>query len=403
MNAFMPPGNAMVPPGTAGTASGLASLVTGRPASELTDTELEAQGTQAHATRNWVFLHGTAEQFARHTSRMLELEQEYLRRHPQRTWQRSGGAAPTPETEVAALREALRGIAAQLEALATEPVHAAGPAAPVADPALAVLATVASAPDGRLHKLEVHQAAREAALDRASLAALYTADEPLLATDRQDRVITDAGRRWLRAAGWRSAAERETGRGDDAAQADPTEAERLSWQHERQPIWDADKQRVIGAAEPGALTTIDYSPGDALPGDWWSVAQPDGRVVGYGWMEVNWGEAEILLAVDRSCRGTGVGSFVLANLERAAAARGLNYVYNTVPASHPHAEVVGDWLGVRGYRDTGDGLLRKQVGGTDPVAQPAATAPAGPSTGGSDRGPGREDSGGYVDVADHQY
>jgi len=45
-----------------------------------------------------------------------------------------------------------------------------------------------------MHKLEVHQAAREVGLDRAGLAALYTADEPLLAADKQDRVITDAAR-----------------------------------------------------------------------------------------------------------------------------------------------------------------------------------------------------------------
>jgi hypothetical protein len=34
---------------------------TGRPVQELTDEELEAQGTQAHETRNWVFLPGSAE------------------------------------------------------------------------------------------------------------------------------------------------------------------------------------------------------------------------------------------------------------------------------------------------------------------------------------------------------
>ena len=69
----------------------------GRPARELSDEELERQGKSAHDTRNWVFLHGTAEQFATHTARMLELEQEYLRRHPKRTWQGTGGA-PSDES-----------------------------------------------------------------------------------------------------------------------------------------------------------------------------------------------------------------------------------------------------------------------------------------------------------------
>ena len=67
----------------------------GIPARELSDEELERQGVHAHAMRHWVFLHGSAEQFRTHTERMLELEQEYLRRHPQRTWQGADGAAGT--------------------------------------------------------------------------------------------------------------------------------------------------------------------------------------------------------------------------------------------------------------------------------------------------------------------
>ncbi|MGH3356343.1 MAG: DUF6158 family protein, partial [Nocardioidaceae bacterium] len=88
----------------------------GLPARDLSDEELEHQGAQAHATRNWVFLHGTAEQFQRHTERMLELEQEYLRRHPKRTWQ---GAADEPieVDEATRLRAAVRGLVTQMEAL----------------------------------------------------------------------------------------------------------------------------------------------------------------------------------------------------------------------------------------------------------------------------------------------
>jgi hypothetical protein len=138
----------------------------GRPVSELSDEELEQQGKNAHDTRNWVFLHGSAEQFATHTTRMLALEQEYLRRHPKRTWQGSGGATGS----------------------------AADTAPP--DPLLALLGRVAEA-GGRLHKLEVHQAAREVGLDRTALARLYTAVPPLLVTEQQDRVLTDAGRERL--------------------------------------------------------------------------------------------------------------------------------------------------------------------------------------------------------------
>jgi hypothetical protein len=88
---------------------------------------------------------------------MLELEQEYLRRHPKRTWQGSGGASP------------------------------------VSDPVTALLREVAAADGGRLNKLEVHQLARRVGLARAALARLYSGDPPLLRTEMQDRVITEAG------------------------------------------------------------------------------------------------------------------------------------------------------------------------------------------------------------------
>jgi len=165
----------------------------GRPAQDLTDAELEQQGKNAHDTRNWVFLNGTAEQFATHTSRMLELEQEYLRRHPKRTWQGSGGA-PDQKSDIEVMRTALRGIVAQIEALLDrESVgdQSSGPAP--ADPVVALLTRVANAPDGRMHKLEVHQVAREVGLERAALATLYTAAPPLLVTELEDRVITEAG------------------------------------------------------------------------------------------------------------------------------------------------------------------------------------------------------------------
>lgn len=165
----------------------------GRPARELGDGELEQQGTQAHGTRNWVFLHGTAEQFATHTARMLELEQEYLRRHPKRTWQGSGGA-PDQKSDIDVMRTALRGVVAQLEALLDrEPLDDQSSSPAPTDPVVALLTRIANTPDGRMHKLEVHQAAREVGLERAALATLYTADPPLLVTEQQDRVITEAG------------------------------------------------------------------------------------------------------------------------------------------------------------------------------------------------------------------
>ncbi len=143
----------------------------------------------------------------------------------------------------------------------------------------------------------------------------------------------------------------------------------LTWSHEPSPTWDADKQRVIGSAPPGALD-LSYADGAALPGDWWSARTSEGVVVGYGWLDATWGgDAEILLAVDASSQQQGVGSFVIARLEDEAAKRGLNYVYNTVRDAHPQRDDLHDWLAVRGYRGSvggqGDTALRKRVGADD--------------------------------------
>ena len=198
----------------------------------------------------------------------------------------------------------------------------------------------------------------------------------------------------------------------------------LSWLHEVDPTWDADKRHVIGSVPPGALE-VSYAPGARLPGDWWMASTPSGSVVGYGSLDATWGgDAEILLAVRSSAWGQGVGSFILAHLEAEAALRGLNYVYNRIPDSHPRRERLRSWLEARGYSGSGpDPTLRKLVG-ADRARRPA---PAGPTTahaapsrsatgGGSggdgrdgaggepgDRGPGHEESGGYVDVEHHQY
>ncbi len=191
----------------------------------------------------------------------------------------------------------------------------------------------------------------------------------------------------------------------------------LTWSHEPNPTWDADKQRVVGSAPPGALD-LSYADGASLPGDWWAARTPDGTVVGYGWLDATWGgDAEILLAVEASAQKHGVGSFVIGKLEDEAARRGLNYVYNTVRDSHPQRDDLHDWLAVRGYRGgTSDTTLRKRVGADEQRApfggdgSTARPAPSQAATGGGydpagegDRAPGHEESGGYVDVDDHQY
>lgn len=177
----------------------------------------------------------------------------------------------------------------------------------------------------------------------------------------------------------------------------------LTWTREETPVWDADKQRVIGGAPEGAFV-LPFAEGDALPGEWWSARDGD-HVVGYGRLDISWGgDAEVLLAVDPDRYQQGVGSFVLAGLEREAASRGINYVYNTI-REHEQRDLVHDWLVVRGFRGPVDGDLRKRVG-SSPAQPPRAPVPASTAydaLGVGDHGPGHEESGGYVDIDEHQY
>jgi hypothetical protein len=63
--------------------------MTGIPAAQLADDDLERELAHLHETRHDTFMNGTEDALETHTSRMLELEQEYLRRFPDR-------AAPDP-------------------------------------------------------------------------------------------------------------------------------------------------------------------------------------------------------------------------------------------------------------------------------------------------------------------
>ena len=58
--------------------------MTGIAARELRDEALERELAHLHETRHDTFLHGSEDALAFHTSRMQELEQEYLRRNPDR-------------------------------------------------------------------------------------------------------------------------------------------------------------------------------------------------------------------------------------------------------------------------------------------------------------------------------
>ncbi|MFR9732046.1 DUF6158 family protein [Saccharopolyspora sp. MS10] len=56
----------------------------GVPAGRLTEQDLLRELEQLHLTRNETFLHGSEDALREHTARSFELEQEYLRRNPDR-------------------------------------------------------------------------------------------------------------------------------------------------------------------------------------------------------------------------------------------------------------------------------------------------------------------------------
>ncbi|MBG0829185.1 hypothetical protein HS041_15555 [Planomonospora sp. ID67723] len=51
---------------------------------DLAEDDLLRELRQLHLTRTDTFLHGSGDALANHTTRTEELEEEYLRRHPER-------------------------------------------------------------------------------------------------------------------------------------------------------------------------------------------------------------------------------------------------------------------------------------------------------------------------------
>ena len=58
--------------------------MTGVPARQLADEALERELAHLHETRHDTFLHGSEDALTFHTARTAELEQEYVRRNPDR-------------------------------------------------------------------------------------------------------------------------------------------------------------------------------------------------------------------------------------------------------------------------------------------------------------------------------
>ena len=85
----------------------------------------------------------------------------------------------------------------------------------------------------------------------------------------------------------------------------------LQWIREDTPRWDADKQRLFGPAEIAATALTPPGPGAPVADAWWHVTDAAGAVVGYGWLDSEWGDAEVTFLVDPARRGEGIGEFIV--------------------------------------------------------------------------------------------
>jgi GNAT superfamily N-acetyltransferase len=131
------------------------------------------------------------------------------------------------------------------------------------------------------------------------------------------------------------------------------------WHKDEPPRWDADKQRIFGDAELAATGLTRPADGAAIADEWWRVVDDNGTVVGYGWLDSEWGDAQISFLVSPDDRGEGIGAFVVDHLEDEARRRGLNYIYNVVPATHPDRRWMTMWLIAHGFTDSGHDLRRQ--------------------------------------------
>jgi GNAT superfamily N-acetyltransferase len=135
----------------------------------------------------------------------------------------------------------------------------------------------------------------------------------------------------------------------------------LSWIVENPAYWDADKARVLGPDRDKIFPELaELKEGELVPSLWWRV-EDNGAVVGYGWMDATWGDAEVLVAVAPERRGQGVGSYIMDQLESEAHGRGLNHLYNAIPIHHPAPEPLAAWLEQQSFRPSEDGKELRRV------------------------------------------
>ena len=115
-------------------------------------------------------------------------------------------------------------------------------------------------------------------------------------------------------------------------------------------LYFSGSKHKVGDVDEGNTTT-DFDP----------LERAKGITINSAAVTVEWGDARITFVVAPGQRGHGVGAFILERLEDEAAARGLNYIYNVVPETHPDGPWIRNWLAGHGFHEASRGQLRRQV------------------------------------------
>ncbi|MCA9571471.1 MAG: GNAT family N-acetyltransferase [Myxococcales bacterium] len=136
-----------------------------------------------------------------------------------------------------------------------------------------------------------------------------------------------------------------------------------TWIPEPVPAHPDTRMRAFFDRLPAGSVKLDLS-AELVPGTWWRLEE-DGEVVGYGWMDVTWGDAQVMLAVDPEAHRGGNGRAIVEHLAHEAHEQGLGFLFNTIPAGHPDPEGVRAFLTSCGFEASGldGGLLRLRVRG----------------------------------------
>ncbi|WP_339243074.1 GNAT family N-acetyltransferase [Paenibacillus sp. FSL F4-0243] len=129
---------------------------------------------------------------------------------------------------------------------------------------------------------------------------------------------------------------------------------------EENPIWDNEKENIVGNVEVGTFNLENVVVGEELCQEWFKLIDDNVGVLGFGWIDYNNNNFEISVAVHKDYQGSGSGSIIIEELERIAKEKGFNEVRGIVKSSNPNAVKMIEWLYRKNYKAYWMGLQRME-------------------------------------------